>query len=156
MIHREVILDHFKSLEYLLLIEWSFLAYCLEWWASVDKPSWSVFRTCKSSTESSSLGGASSSHSRFSKWPPEYRPQQRVTVFSLAHGLPLLYRKGVCGGSQLYLWLLSSLWIPRKPCYLWMCRPPTLNGLYGDIETQRMTSFINMLSPHQISGLSWL
>lgn len=108
----------FQMSNYFILIAWSYEPV----WTSISL-SWSVFRTCKFSTESNSLGASS---------------RGPLSVLRVATRVQTP-TKGCCfffgpwattSGQERRLWwqlaspLLSSLWIPRKPCYLWISRPP--------------------------------
>lgn len=81
--------------------------------------------------------GAALGYLGFSRWLSEYKPLQKVTIFfSGPQATPSGQERRLspkdkeavtydCSGSQHYLRLLFSLWMPRKPCYLWLSGPPT-------------------------------
>lgn len=100
--------------------------------------------------------GAALGYSGFSRWPSEYKPLQKVTVFSLALRLPLLDRRG---GSHLRIRKLSPM-AAVAASFFSPCEYPESHAIYeclgllpphrtdGDTETQRRTCMVSMLYPY--------
>lgn len=113
-----------------ILIAWS----CEPVWTTVSLP-WNVLRICESSTESSSVGEGTVSHPEFSMWPllQSTGPYKGSLFLLWPSGYPFWQEGRLCWEPSSSR-LLSSLWILRKLCYLWMSGP--LQGTDGDFEGQ--------------------